>query len=210
MKRFAMSGLCVLAIAAAAALAQPPAEGPDDRGPGPRRGERRGPPPSPVVEALDADGNHEISAEEIANAAEALKKLDTDGDGKLTPQEFQPRPPRDRLGRPGGDRPDGDRPEGDRPDGRPRFRRGDGDGPGPRGPGGPFGRGPDGPPGPPNPERFVEHALTFDADDDGKLDRDELLKFAQEMTDRRRRFGGPGPRGPEDDPDAPPPDDRDE
>lgn len=44
---------------------------------------------------------------------------------------------------------------------------------------------PEGRPGP-SPERFVERALTFDADGDGKLDRTELEKFAVEVTQRMR------------------------
>lgn len=62
-------------------------------------------------------------------------------------------------------------------------------GPGSReGRGGPGGAGPG---GPPSPERFVEHAMKFDADGDGKLDREELIKFAEEIQ-RMRGAGGPG------------------
>ena len=66
--------------------------------------------------------------------------------------------------------------------------------------GGPPGGGPPG--GPPSPERFVEHALSFDADGDGKLDRDELRKFAEEIQRMRGGQGmrggrGPGGEGPE-------------
>jgi hypothetical protein len=61
----------------------------------------------------------------------------------------------------------------------------------------PPGRGrPAGPP-PHNSERFVEHAMEFDADKDGKLDRDELLKLADDMGRRRAEAeaGGPPERG---------------
>jgi Ca2+-binding EF-hand superfamily protein len=61
-------------------------------------------PGGPVLRALDADGNGEISASEIADAAKALAKLDRNGDGKLTRDEIGPPP-----GAPGG-RPDGARP----------------------------------------------------------------------------------------------------
>ena len=54
--------------------------------------------------------------------------------------------------------------------------------------------------GPPSPEQFVERAMSFDADGDGKLDRNELMKFGQEMAARRMR-GGPG--GPPGGPDGP-------
>ena len=69
------------------ALAQP--GGP--RGPG-------GPPPggpggNPIVEALDVDGNHELSSSEIQNASKSLAALDTNGDGIVS---------RDDMGPPGG------------------------------------------------------------------------------------------------------------
>lgn len=49
--------------------------------------------------------------------------------------------------------------------------------------------------GPPSPERMVEHAMTFDADGDGKLDRAELTKFAEELHSMRGRGGPGGPGG---------------
>ena len=79
---------------------------------------RRGPdndnftPPKPlIVSALDANGDGVIDASEIANAPAALKALDKNSDGQLTPDEFiGPRPPRG-----GGD--DGDHgPGGPAPD----------------------------------------------------------------------------------------------
>jgi Ca2+-binding EF-hand superfamily protein len=45
---------------------------------------------SPVINALDADGDGEISAKELENATAALKKLDTDKDGKLSAAELRP------------------------------------------------------------------------------------------------------------------------
>ena len=44
----------------------------------------------PVMAALDADGNGEISAAEIQGAVAALKKLDKNKDGKLTNDELRP------------------------------------------------------------------------------------------------------------------------
>lgn len=94
-----------------------------------------------------------------------------------------------------------DPPEGGGPggEGRPRPGRQEGE-PGrpPRGEGrpggGPRGQGgKGGPGGGPSPERFVEHALSFDADADGKLDRMELEAFAKDFHERRR--GGPGGPG---------------
>lgn len=47
---------------------------------------------NPVLAALDADHNGEISAAEIANSPAALKSLDINNDGKLTPYELLPNP----------------------------------------------------------------------------------------------------------------------
>jgi hypothetical protein len=44
----------------------------------------------PGAAALDADGNGEISAEEIAGAAAALKVLDKNNDGRITEDELAP------------------------------------------------------------------------------------------------------------------------
>ena len=52
-----------------------------------------GPPPSPIVEALDLNGDGIIDADEIKRAGESLKKLDKNGDGKLTPGEYRPARP---------------------------------------------------------------------------------------------------------------------
>jgi predicted O-methyltransferase YrrM len=44
----------------------------------------------PVMTALDADGDGELSAQEAADAVAALKKLDKNGDGKLSREELRP------------------------------------------------------------------------------------------------------------------------
>lgn len=213
------------------ALAQPPEGGGRPDSP-PPRGERgpddRPRPPHPVMDALDKDGDREISEEEINNAVAALKSLDKNSDGKLTDDEIRPPRPEGGPGRDGDRRPDGpprgegeprgDRPPGDRPprdgEGRPprdgeRPRDGEGRPPGGREQGrgdGPPGQGGQGRPmGPPNPERFVEDALRFDADTDGKLSKEELMKFAREMGSRQGRPPGPdGGRGPRPEGDRPP------
>ncbi len=59
----------------------PPPGGPG--GPG-------GPGLPPLIKALDADADGTIDAAELAKAAESLKKLDKNGDGKLTPDEYRP------------------------------------------------------------------------------------------------------------------------
>lgn len=293
-------GIATFVFASMFALSQPPGSpggGQDGRGPGRGPG-RGGPPPNPVLDALDSNHDHVISADEIRNASAALKKLDRNQDGKLTREELHPLGGPGRggegghgggeFGRRGGRRGDGG-PNGDGRAGRDGGRghgqaghggpggadefakrllsfdknedgkvtkeelpermqnvlaihdtnedgvldqtelqqiasrssrfagdRGPGQEGGPRReggrPGDNFGGGPPGPPpgngsdrqgppggpghGPPNPERIVEHAMSFDADDDGKLSRDELMKFAQDVARNRpprRESGGPPP-----------------
>lgn len=58
-------------------------------------------PPAPlIIGALDANHDGVIDATEIANASTALKALDTNGDGKLTRDEFMGRPPGAPAGAP--------------------------------------------------------------------------------------------------------------
>ncbi len=153
---------------------------PGERGDGPPGHEGRPPMVNPFVAALDTDGDHEISADEIKAASASLLTLDKNGDGKLTDDETRPPHPE---GGPGGGR-------GEGPPGGPG---GGGRGEGPPGGGGPGGG--RGQMGPPNPERLVEEAMHFDADGDGKLDKTELTKFATEFANRPRPNGGGGPSG---------------
>ncbi|MGV3722324.1 MAG: hypothetical protein ACO1SX_15565, partial [Actinomycetota bacterium] len=85
------------------------AQGGGDRRPGGPGGQggpgRRGGPGGmtrmlPVMVALDADKNGEISGSEINNAPAALRTLDKNSDGKLTLEEL--RPVGRRPGGPGG------------------------------------------------------------------------------------------------------------
>ena len=78
-------------------------------GPG-MRGHRL-PPPSPLMQALDVNHDGVIDADEIANEPAALKTLDKNGDGKLTPDELRPACPL-RKGGPesGNDKPPGPSP----------------------------------------------------------------------------------------------------
>lgn len=76
--------------------------GPPD---GPPPGAPDGPPPGGDVlfRTLDADDDGALSNDELAKAADALKKLDKDGDGKVTRRELFP--PREGGGPEGSDRP---------------------------------------------------------------------------------------------------------
>lgn len=176
-----------LGIVAAAALAQPPEGPPPGRGP---RGDGPGGGPGgpPIVRALDTDKDGELSADEIAKAADSLKSLDKNGDGKLTEDEL--RPPRPERG-PGGPGPDerrgpGDfgppRGEGPGPRERRRFSQ---DGPGPRGrrgPGGDFGP----PPGPGGPPPMMPPHLREELglSDEQVKQLDELHKEAREKFEK--------------------------
>lgn len=216
---FASLGLGLVAVV----LARPPQQ--EGGAGGPPRGPagEHGPPPLPLVEVLDADHDQQLSAEEIANAAEALKKLDHDGDGQLSPEEFLPPPPppppsaRERRGPRGegqarvGERGPGLQPRGPEfrgtREGRPGNRSADrfgpppedraGDGPRvgapPRGPG----RGPQGP-GFTGPDGGPDHARfvehVFEFDADG----DGLISRDElkKFAEQMPGPGGPGRRGP--------------
>ncbi len=201
--------LSILAVAGVTTVFAQPQGGPRTGQGGDRPGgDRGGPPgggppgggrgPNPLVEALDVDHDRVLSADELKNASDALLALDRNKDGKLTEEEYRPAGGRGGIvGGPGGGREGGAPPNNRRggTDGRrPEGQGGPGRGPGPGGPGG---RGPGGPEGqvgppPPNADRFIEHALEIDADKDGKLSKDELRKFAEDMASRRGGPGGPG------------------
>ncbi len=90
-----------------------PQQGGQRRGPEPRDQQRGSAPPlSLVMRVLDANGDGELSADEMANVSVALLKLDTNGDGTISREEQ----------RPGSGREDG--PRGQRRDARPDDGRG--------------------------------------------------------------------------------------
>jgi len=97
---------CVMWSAMAIELgAQTPRQEPGSRGP-------RGGPfdlmQNPLVTAIDANSDGELSVEEITNSSEALKKLDKNSDGNLTRDELGPQPGgRGGPGRSGGRGPGG-------------------------------------------------------------------------------------------------------
>jgi hypothetical protein len=74
-------------------------------------------PMNPIIEALDVNKDGTLDAGEIAKASEALKKLDKNGDGKITADEYRPqRPPgTGGPGGPGGQGGQGRGPDGQRP-----------------------------------------------------------------------------------------------
>ena len=200
----------------------PQADGRGPRGPrGPRDGARGfdGPPGGgpmrgpqmlmrlPVIAALDANRDGEISASEIENATAALKKLDHNKDGKLDLAEMRPTdfgPPEGGRGdfgaRRGGppegpprgprDGDFGDRPRGSQDRGPRGADQGDPDGPprdrgfrgaeGRRG-GGMFARG--------NPEEMIERMMDQDKDGDGSLSAEELPQFLSRMMERADQNG---------------------
>ncbi|MEI6526644.1 MAG: EF-hand domain-containing protein, partial [Planctomycetota bacterium] len=184
MKKLLMAA-ALFGAATCSSMAQPP------DGPGPQ-----GPPGGPGGPG-SGPGMNRPSPEDFVNMA---MRYDKDGDGKLDRDELmemaretQPNRFQGRgfQGGPGGGfqggPPEGRRPEGGPP---PEGRRPEGGPP-------PEGRGPEGMQGP-NPERFVDQAMRFDRDGDGKLNRDELLEFARNMPGPGQRPGmqGPGNQGP--------------
>lgn len=104
-----LAGLIVVVAVHFDASAQPPR---GSEGPGGMQRPRGEPMRIPVMASLDANNDGDLSAEEIAGAAEALKKLDKNGDGRLSRDELRPQfGGRGGPGGPGG--PDG--PGGRRP-----------------------------------------------------------------------------------------------
>lgn len=91
------------------AAAMAPPSGPEGGGRegrgGPEGGRREGPRGEmnfirmdPILAAVDADGNGVLSADEIRKAPAAIRKLDQDGDGKVSRQEAMPMMGRGRGG----------------------------------------------------------------------------------------------------------------
>lgn len=158
MKKTTMS----LAIAVLVTVIGVGALGAQERG---RRGEGGPPPdgppgpgPSPLVAALDENGDGEISPDEIEKASESLKGLDANSDGKLSGEEIRPRPGRGPAG------------QGNPPDAEARGRGPEGVGGGERG-----GR---------DPAQFLERLMQADANGDGKISKEEAPERLQANFDR--------------------------
>jgi hypothetical protein len=84
----ALSFIAVASLFAQDGQQQPP-QGEGHRG-------HRPPPPPPVMLVLDANDDHVLDANEIANASAALRQLDKNGDGQLTDEELRPPCPEGR------------------------------------------------------------------------------------------------------------------
>jgi len=129
---------------------------------------------SPVMAALDADRDGELSADEINKAADALKKLDRDGDGKLGRNEIGPRPPMPATGGTPGGTP-GERPDGARMLAYFKQQDKDGDGKLSKDEVG---------------ERMRENFDRIDGNGDGKLDDAELKQMVERYAGAAGRPGG--------------------
>lgn len=137
----------------------------------------------PVLAALDADSDGELSASEIENASKALHRLDKNGDGKLTLDEMRPDPRAmaNAMGRQG----DGEGPMG--PQGGPAlmlrmFKSRDANDDGKLS-------------GDEIPEPMRDRMERIDQNGDGAISRDEVERATEMFRDR---IGGPGAgRGPD-------------
>jgi len=111
---------------------------------------------SPILNAVDVNQDGVLSAAEIANAPAQLRKLDKNGDGKLTRDEAGMQM---QMGR--------------GPGGRGGRGRGEGEGGG------------DEPPSPaPTAEELTATLMMFDANHDGKLEKSEVPERMQGMFER--------------------------
>ena len=153
-----------------------------DRRPEGGRGRDGGPPRmNPMFAALDANGDGTIDASELANASVALKKLDRNGDGKLTEDEV--RPSFGGRGGPGG--PGGNQGAGNVDEVVARMLQ--------------FDKNADGKLAKDElPERMAAMMERGDANKDGFLTRDELVVLAQAQVQRGAAGGardGGRPKG---------------
>jgi EF hand len=135
---------------------------PDDDGPDGPPPPPFGPPPNLLFNAIDVDGDGELSPKEIAKASQSIAKLDTNKDGIITEDEVRPPRPGGRRGPPGGGPPEGEGPPGGGPPGG--------------GPPGAGGRAQDAKP-------LVDSVMKFDKDGDGKISAAELPERMARMME---------------------------
>ena len=176
---------------------KPPGGGQGGPGGGPG-GPGGGRPVPPIIAALDLNKDGTIDAEEIAKAPESLLKLDKNGDGKLTEDEYRPKPPEGpggpgEKGGPGGGGPGGPAgkkggggkggPDGDQagPKGGPGGGKGGPQGGPGDGKGGPQGAPGDGKGGPGGPRPVPPIIAALDLNKDGVIDADEISKAAESL-----------------------------
>lgn len=152
----------------------PPAQKGGQSGQGGQGGQGFRPPQHPLELALDANNDGVIDAKELANAAFVLKRLDKNGDGRLTDDEFRPMRPGGGFGGPGGQGGQGGQ-------GGPSEK-----GPGQKGgQGGQGGQG--GEPGAQAPKSdgdFVARLFQNDKNNDGKISKSELPEALQSIFER--------------------------
>lgn len=146
-------------------------------------GEGFRPPQHPLELALDANGDGVIDAKELANAVAALRKLDKNGDGRITDDEFRPMRPGGGFGRQGGPGGFGGQPGGKSFDGPP-GKEGKGQGGFGGEPGGPEGQKGGGGQAPKGEGDFVSRLFQNDKNNDGKLTKAELPESMQSIFER--------------------------
>jgi hypothetical protein len=96
MKKLIIPCLALALVSAASLQAKPPADAPGHPQPPPEAGcDLQRPPPSPLLVVLDTNHDGVISADEIANASQALLALDRNGDGQIDQEEMLPPRPDD-------------------------------------------------------------------------------------------------------------------
>lgn len=146
-------------------------------------GEGFRPPQHPLELALDANGDGVIDAKELANAVAALRKLDKNGDGRITDDEFRPMRPGGGFGGQGGPGGFGGQPGG-KSFGGPPGKEGKGQGGGGGEPGGPEGQKGGGGQAPKGEGDFVSRLFQNDKNNDGKLTKAELPESMQSIFER--------------------------
>lgn len=196
--RFLLPTLTILATALHLAAQEPKGPPPGGFGQGGQKGppgqkggnfgggggEGFRPPQHPLELALDANGDGVIDAKELANAVTALRKLDKNGDGRITGDEFRPARPGGGFGGPGGF----DGQPGGPGQGGP-GQKGQKGGPGGQGgfggePGGPDGQKGAGGQAPKSDGDFVSRLFQNDKNNDGKITKSELPEALQSIFER--------------------------
>jgi Ca2+-binding EF-hand superfamily protein len=136
----------------------------------------------PVMKALDADGDGELSTSEIENASKALMRLDKNGDGKLSTEELRPDPSERKSLRPEGGRPGEGGPQMSGEFFARMFDTRDANKDGKLS-------------GDEIPERMQGMLARVDKDGDGAISKEEMTKATEMMAGRGKGEPGAGRRG---------------